>query len=171
MFNITSNYFNIFKNKPPATCQPKPDVNTLKTRSTIWTHHKERFVLNSQKISLKTRQVYQYLQEILVFVYIKFGTLVLIFFSRIFECSLKVFFPVSILKYTRREKHPEIKFKCLRKSMNIVIQVVGTLKQLFIKGSYTQIGFFKIKVVSGKTLFFVIVPFYNLHSIFLNISF
>ena len=47
----------------------------------------------------------------------------------------------------------------LMKSMNIDIWVVGTLNQLFIRGSYTKLNFWKNKVVSGKTPFFVIGPF------------
>ena len=49
------------------------------------------------------------------------------------------------------------------------IWVVGTLNQLFIRGTETK--FLKNKVVTGKTPFFVIGPFCTHHSICLNISF
>ena len=54
------------------------------------------------------------------------------------------------------------------------IWLAGTLNQLFMRGSYTQIKLRKNKVVSGKTLFFLIDPFHTFcisHSIFLNIVF
>ena len=44
------------------------------------------------------------------------------------------------------------------KSTNIEMWVIGTLNQLFLECCYTQIKFSKIKVVTGKTLFFAIVP-------------
>ena len=44
------------------------------------------------------------------------------------------------------------------KSTNIEMRVIGTLNQLFLECCYTQIKFSKIKVVTGKTLFFAIVP-------------
>ena len=48
--------------------------------------------------------------------------------------------------------------------MNIYIWEIGTLNQLFIRGSYTQIKFSN-EVVSDKSPFFVIGPFCTLHSI------
>ena len=52
--------------------------------------------------------------------------------------------------------------------MNTDIWVIGTLNQLFVRGSYNEIKFSKNKVVSGKTPLFVIGPFCNPHSICLN---
>ena len=52
--------------------------------------------------------------------------------------------------------------------MNMDIWETGTLNELFIRGSYTQIKFSK-QVFSCKTAFFVTDPFY--HSVCLNISF
>ena len=46
--------------------------------------------------------------------------------------------------------------------MNMDIWVVGTLNQLFMRGSYT---FKKHTTVSGKNPFFVIGPFCTPHSI------
>ena len=43
--------------------------------------------------------------------------------------------------------------------MNMYIWGIGTLNQLFIKGSYTQIKFSKNEIITGKIAFFVIGPF------------
>ena len=43
--------------------------------------------------------------------------------------------------------------------MKMGIWVVGTVNQLFLKGSYTESKFSNDKVVSGKTLFCVTVCF------------
>ena len=48
---------------------------------------------------------------------------------------------------------------------------VDTLNQIFIKVCYAQIKFSKNQVVSGKTLFFVVGPFYTPHAICLSIGF
>ena len=45
--------------------------------------------------------------------------------------------------------------------MNMYIWKIGSLNQLFRRGSYTQIIFSKNKVLSGKTEFFVIGPFFD----------
>ena len=56
--------------------------------------------------------------------------------------------------------------------MNMDIWVAGTLRQLIIRGSYTETGFFKKYIVfSGKTPFFFIGPFCTPHPICLNIGF
>lgn len=47
--------------------------------------------------------------------------------------------------------------------MDMVILVVSTLNQLFVRGSFTAINFENIKVVSEKTSFFLIVPFCASH--------
>ena len=74
------------------------------------------------------------------------------------------------LNDTHREKHPS-KTQELTKSMNIDIWVIGKFYQLF----YTQMKFSTKKktiiIISGKTPFFVIGPFYTSHSICLNIGF
>ena len=52
---------------------------------------------------------------------------------------------------TRRENAPSSKTQEYKKSMNIDIWVVGTLTQLFIRGSYTAIRFSKKnKIVVAK---------------------
>ena len=52
------------------------------------------------------------------------------------------------------------------------IWAIGTLNQLFITGSYTQIKFSKKnEIVSGKNPFVLIGPFYTPHSLCLNITF
>ena len=59
--------------------------------------------------------------------------------------------------------------------MNMDTWVIGTINQLCIRGSYTQIKFSKKKkkkkIVSGKTPFFVIGSFCMPDSICLNIGF
>ena len=50
------------------------------------------------------------------------------------------------------------------------IRVVITSNQLFKAGSYDETKFKKIKVVTCKTLFFVIGPFCTHHSVCLNIG-
>ena len=60
----------------------------------------------------------------------------------------------------------------LSKSMNMDICVVGTSNQLYIREvPKLKQNFRKRKVVTGKTLFFVIGPFCTPHSICLNIGF
>ena len=48
-----------------------------------------------------------------------------------------------ILKDNYRENAPSSKTKSLTKIINMNIWVIGTLKQLFIRGSYTEIKFSK----------------------------
>ena len=60
--------------------------------------------------------------------------------------------------------------QALTKSMNMDICVVGTLNQLFIRDSCTQI-FKENEVVSENTPFFVIGVFCTLHSICYNSGF
>ena len=56
--------------------------------------------------------------------------------------------------------------------MNIDIWVAGISNHLFITGTYNETKFSKKnKVATGKTVFFVIGPFCNPHSICLNIGF
>ena len=74
-------------------------------------------------------------------------------------------------KDTHRENTPSNKTEALRKSMNVYIWAIGTLNQLFIRGSCTQIKFSKNEVVYGKSTFFVIGPFFTPYSICLNIGF
>ena len=50
---------------------------------------------------------------------------------------------VFIVKDTHREKVPSNEIQALTKSMNMEILVAGTLNQLFIRGSYTEIKFSK----------------------------
>ena len=45
------------------------------------------------------------------------------------------------------------------------ILLVDTSNELFIKGSQVKTKFSKKKVVTGKTPFFVIIPFCTLHTI------
>ena len=49
----------------------------------------------------------------------------------------------NILRDTHKDNTPSNKTKALKKSMNMYIWVIGTLIQLFIRGSYTQIKFSK----------------------------
>ena len=55
--------------------------------------------------------------------------------------------------------------------MDLDIWVVGTLNQLIVIDSYTEIEISKNKSFSGKTPFFVKGQFCIPHSIYLNISF
>ena len=55
--------------------------------------------------------------------------------------------------------------------MIMAIWGVDTLNKIFIKVCYAQIKFPKNQVVSGKTVFFVIGPFYIPHAICLSIGF
>ena len=66
------------------------------------------------------------------------------------------------IKDTNRENTPSNKTQVLTKSMNMDIWVNGTLNQLFIRGSYSEIHFEKLN--SGKTPF-SIGSFCNPHSI------
>ena len=75
-------------------------------------------------------------------------------------------------KDTHKENTPSNKTEALRKSMNVYIWAIGTLNQLFIRGSCTQINIFpENEVVNGKSTFFVIGPFFTPYSICLNIGF
>ena len=56
-------------------------------------------------------------------------------------------------------------------SINILIWIIVTLNQLFIRGSYNPNKFLKNEVVSEKSSFIFIVPFCTPHSICLNTSF
>ena len=49
--------------------------------------------------------------------------------------------------------HPQVELKHLQEVWNTGIWVIGTLNQLFMRGSYTQTKFKKIKVVSAKPFF------------------
>ena len=77
------------------------------------------------------------------------------------------------IKDTHREKAPSNKTPALRKSMNMDVGAVGTLNQLFIRGSLTEAKLSKKnnKVVTGKSPFFMIVPFCIYHSIYHSIGF
>ena len=81
----------------------------------------------------------------------------------------------SAFMNTHSKNAPSNKTQVIIKSMNMEIWEVGTLNQLFIRGSYTEIKFSKKKkvnkAVSGKTPFFVTAPFYTLHSICLSFGF
>ena len=72
---------------------------------------------------------------------------------------------------TQTEKVPSSKTPALTKSSNMGVWVVDTSNQLFMRGSWTETKFSKNKVVTGKTPFFVIVPFCTDHTICLNIGF
>ena len=74
-------------------------------------------------------------------------------------------------KDTQRENVPPNKTQALTKCWNMNIWVVGTIDQLFKRGSCNKVKLSKNTVVSGKTLFFVIGPFYTTHSIRHIISF
>ena len=50
---------------------------------------------------------------------------------------------LSKLKNSHREKAPPNETQALTKSMNMDITVVGTLNQLFKRGSYTEVKFSK----------------------------
>ena len=52
---------------------------------------------------------------------------------------------IFLLKDTNREKAPSNETQALTGSMNMDILVVGTLNQLFIRGSYTEVKFRKKK--------------------------
>ena len=80
-----------------------------------------------------------------------------------------MFYKKFFLKDTHRERSVSNKTQALTKSMNMDIWVFGTLNQLFIRGFHTRIKFSKNKVVSGKSLSFVIGPFCTPHSIYLNV--
>ena len=54
----------------------------------------------------------------------------------------------------------------LTKSMNMDIWVIGTINQLIIRNSYTQIKFSKNKEVCDKNPFFVIDPFCTRHALY-----
>ena len=77
----------------------------------------------------------------------------------------------STLKDTYREKLPSNKTPVNTKNMDMDTWVVAISNQLFMRGSYTKQKFYKNKVVTGKTPFFVIVQFCTLYSICLNIGF
>ena len=68
-------------------------------------------------------------------------------------------------KDSQRENALSNKTQALTKSLNMDIWVVGTVNQLFKRGSCDKVKLSKNKVVSGKTLFFVIGPFHTPHSI------
>ena len=53
----------------------------------------------------------------------------------IFSSSLKIKFILKLVKDTHREKAPSNKTPALRKSTNMGVWAVGTLNQLFIRGS------------------------------------
>ena len=57
-----------------------------------------------------------------------------------FYFILKAFF---VLKDTHRENKSSIKTEARRKNMNVYIWAIGTLNQLFIRSSCTQIKFSK----------------------------
>ena len=75
------------------------------------------------------------------------------------------------VKDTHKENAPSNKTPVLTKSVNIDIWVVGTSNQVFIRGFHIERKNQKSKVVTGKTLFFVIGLFCTLHSICHNICF
>ena len=49
----------------------------------------------------------------------------------------------AAIKNTRRENTPSNKTQAITKIMNMDILLIGTLNQIFIRGSYTQIIVFK----------------------------
>ena len=84
---------------------------------------------------------------------------------------LNILIQTLIFKDTHREKAlSKGKTPALTKSTNMDIWVVGTTNQL-LRGSLIETKFEKNKVVSGKTPFFLIVPFCTHHSICLNFFF
>ena len=71
-----------------------------------------------------------------------------------------------VLRILRGKKHPQIKLQCLRKCE------YGHLdNQVFKKVLIPKQNFRKNKVVTGKTLLFVICPLRTRHSIYLKIGF
>ena len=74
------------------------------------------------------------------------------------------------VKDTHRENTRWNETKALTKSMNIRIWEIGTLNQLFKRGSYTEIEFSE-KINSDKSAFFLIGPLCTTHSISLKIDF
>ena len=70
---------------------------------------------------------------------------------------------------TNRENTPSHKTQVFTKSMNINIWVLGTLNHFFIRGSYTEIKFFK--KMRKKTLLFVKGLFCTPYSISVDIAF
>ena len=71
-------------------------------------------------------------------------------------------------KNTHRNKALLHKTQALTKSMKMSICVISSLNQVFIRNSSNWIKFLKNKVVSGKTLFFAIVPFWIVQYISLD---
>ena len=75
---------------------------------------------------------------------------------------------------TDKVKTPSTETQALTKSMNMGVPVVGTLNQPFNRSFYNQINFFKNKLVSANTPFFVTGPFCTIlftpHSIYLKES-
>ena len=71
----------------------------------------------------------------------------------------------QLLKDTHRENAPSNTTETPTKSVNLYIWAIGTLNQLFIRGSYTQIKFKKNEVISGKSALSVISSFFTPHSI------
>ena len=69
-----------------------------------------------------------------------------------------------------REKAQSNKTPTLTKSTNMGIWVAGISNQLFIRGYLAENKFKKLGLATGKTLFFVIGPFYIHRSICLNIG-
>ena len=76
---------------------------------------------------------------------------------------------IILIKDTHRKNTYSNKTWVLTESMNMVIWVVCTLNQLFIRHCYTQIKFSKKKKqVSGKIPFFLTGAFCKPHSVCLN---
>ena len=76
------------------------------------------------------------------------------------------------IKDTHREKALSNKTPAPRRSTNMGVWAVGTLNQLFERGSLTETKLSKkSKAVTGKNQFSMIGPFCSYHSICLNIGF
>ena len=74
-------------------------------------------------------------------------------------------------KDTLRENTTSNKSQALAKSLNMDIWVIGTLNQIFIRNSYTQIFFSENTVVIGISPFFVIDPICTLLLFVLKLTF
>ena len=105
---------------------------------------------------------------------IKFIFLIKLFFyvTKTSRQKFKYFERKELLRILTGKKHCRIKLHRLEKSTNVGVWAVGTLSQLFMRGSWTEAKLSKkSKAVTGKTQFSVIGSFCNYHSVCLNIGF
>ena len=108
----------------------------------VWAHEKHKFI-QSQFIYANERKESCIWNKLIISCpgLIIFG--IRIFKFEGFELQLLALTAFEVLLILTGKIHPQIKLKCLRKSMNVDIWVIGTLNQLFVRGSHTQIKFSK----------------------------